>query len=263
MENIEYGWLIYEVSENDYRLGADGLDIEITKRPPADNKIIEYNQLDLPNGQNSCTIHASCGAVSDLTDIPYSLKERQALWDSALALDASETQWWYFYKAVDHIRKDWNKKNPDDKLVSFRISYWQKEFDLALSRWHSLVWGFKGNAVYNTDASDGNLEWTSFGKSTYGHCIRIRKDKWVFVVDNYKGKKLHNTYMISDFKALIENKVFFDEFYLFLSLKTMNEDEQLLVEAKQLWLWNGERPNDPITRREAVLLVMRAKKSTK
>lgn len=81
---IQYGGLIYEVSENDYRLGADGLDIEIKKRPPADASIIEYNQLDLPNGQNSCTIHASCGAVSDLTDKKYSIAERQVLWDSAI-----------------------------------------------------------------------------------------------------------------------------------------------------------------------------------
>ncbi len=60
MAELEYGGLIYEVSDTDYRLGADAMDIGISKRPPADDKIVEYNQLDLPNGRNSCTIHASC-----------------------------------------------------------------------------------------------------------------------------------------------------------------------------------------------------------
>lgn len=158
MSEIGYGGLIYEVSENDYRLGANGLDIEIKSRPPADSTIIEYNQLDLPNGRNSCTIHASCGAVSDLTDKTYSKDERQALWDSAIALDASETVGWHFYKAVDHIRRNWNSKNPNDRLVSFRLSYDSPEFDLALSRGHSLVGGYRGNAEYNKQAEDGILE---------------------------------------------------------------------------------------------------------
>ncbi len=79
------------------------------------------------------------------------------------------------------------------------------------------------------------------------------------MVDNYLGKKLHNTYEIADFAALVRNKVFFDEFYLFLPLKTMTQDEQMLVEAQKLGIWNGERPNDPATRSEIVLMIMRSK----
>lgn len=93
-----------------------------------------------------------------MTDKTYSKDERQALWDSALALDASETVGWHFYKAVDHIRRNWNSKNPNDRLVSFRLSYDSPEFDLALSRGHSLVGGYRGNAEYNTQAEDGILE---------------------------------------------------------------------------------------------------------
>lgn len=194
-----------------------------------------------------------------MTGKKYSKDERQALWDSALALDASESSGWYFYKAVDHIRKDWNKKNPNDRLVSFRLSFDSPEFDLAISRGHSLVGGYRGNGEYNKQAEDGLLEGTEFGAPTYGHCIRIRKDYGVVVVDNYLGKKLHNTYIVSDFAALIRNKVFFDEFYLFLPFKTMTPDEQMLVEAQRLGIWNGERPNDPVTRSEAILMIMRAK----
>lgn len=80
------------------------------------------------------------------------------------------------------------------------------------------------------------------------------------MVDNYLGKKTHNTYIVSDFAALIANKVFFNEFYLYLPFKTMTEDEKALLAAKEAGIWNGERPNDPVTRSEAVLMIMRAKK---
>lgn len=79
-------------------------------------------------------------------------------------------------------------------------------------------------------------------------------------MDNYLGKKTHNTYDILDFAALIRNKVFFNEFYLYLPFKTMTQDEQDLLTAKEAGIWNGERPNDPVTRSEAVLMIMRAKK---
>lgn len=258
---IEYGWLIYEVSENDYMLGADGLDIQIKERRGADDEVIEYNQLDLPNGRNACTIHASVGAVSDLMNFAYSKERRQELWDSALALDASESAWWHFWKAVDHIRKEWNAKNPDNRLISGRMSYDSPEFWTALDRKHSLVGGYKGNADYNKDSEDGNLEWTSFPKWTYGHCIRIRKKgDLIEVVDNYLGKKKYNRYTISDFAKLIENKVFFNEFYIFLPFATMTPDEQLLIEAQEKGIWNHQNSESPVTRREAVLMIMRASK---
>lgn len=68
------------------------------------------------------------------------------------------------------------------------------------------------------------------------------------MVDNYLGNKVHNTYDVLDFAALIKNKVFFNEFYLYLPFKSMTESEQKRIEAKSLGLWNGERENDPVTR---------------
>lgn len=59
---------------------------------------------------------------------------------------------------MDHIRKEWNAKNPDNRLISGRMSYDSPEFWTALDRKHSLVGGYKGNADYNKDSEDGNLE---------------------------------------------------------------------------------------------------------
>lgn len=57
-------------------------------------------------------------------------------------------------------------------------------------------------------------------------------------MDNYLGRKIHNTYDVLDFAALIKNKVVFNEFYLFLPFNTMTPDEQALLKAKELGIWN-------------------------
>lgn len=77
------------------------------------------------------------------------------------------------------------------------------------------------------------------------------------VVDNYAKHKKNNRYSLSNLKELIANKVFFDEFYLFLPFSTMTKDERTLLKAKELGFWSGERPNDTATRSEVMLMAMR------
>jgi hypothetical protein len=38
------------------------------------------------------------------------------------------------------------------------------------------------------------------------------------------------------------------------------QDQKDLEKAKELGIWNGERPKDPVTREECALMVMRATK---
>jgi hypothetical protein len=38
------------------------------------------------------------------------------------------------------------------------------------------------------------------------------------------------------------------------------QDQKDLEKAKELGIWNGERPKDPVTREECVLMVMRAQR---
>lgn len=244
-------WLIYEVSDRDYLLWGDSIQVEIQNRPYADDTIFEYNQNEV--GAYSCTIHGAMGAVSDLMNYKYSKEERKALWNKAIDQWASETQGWHFYKAVDLVRKEWNAKNKD-QIISFRLPYGDTFYE-ALNRGHSLVGGYRGNSKYNLDASDWTLGWTDFKPSTYGHCVRLRKG--IKVVDNYLGKK-SNLYTIERMDDLIANKVFYDEFYIFLPKATMTPEQIEALEAKKKGIWNGERANDPVTRQEAALMAYRA-----
>ncbi len=77
-------------------------------------------------------------------------------------------------------------------------------------------------------------------------------------MDNYLGRKTHNTYDVLDFAALVKNKVVFNEFYLFLPFNTMTESEQKRLRAKELGIWNGERANEPVTRGECAEMIVNA-----
>lgn len=257
METPTPSWLIFETSERDFLLWGDNIKVEIQKRPEADEIIYEYNQDEI--GAYSCTLHGALWAVSDLMNYWYSKEERKTLWAKALELGASETEGWHFYKAIDLVRKEWNAKWKE-QLISFRLPYGEIFFE-AVNRGHSLVGGYRGNSQYNLDASDWTLMWTDFKPSTYGHCIRIRKT-WenVSVIDNYLGKKKTNKYIVEHLDDLITNKVFYDEFYIFLPKNTMTPEQIEALEAKKQWIWNGNSPDSPATRQEVAIMINRAMK---
>jgi hypothetical protein len=75
--------------------------------------------------------------------VKLSTSQLQEIWDTALEAGASESTGWYYYKAVDHVRKWWNKNFPDKQVVSFRIKREDKAFREALGAKHSLVCGYK------------------------------------------------------------------------------------------------------------------------
>lgn len=217
-----YGAIAEQSKETDYQLGGD-LNLPKAKKQFSNDKI-QYNQKEV--SAYSCTVHAAMGAYSDLTGYVFPLEERKALWKKAIQLGADPNVGWYINSAVDLVRK------PD--VYSFRVEVGSDNFFKALDNGYSAVAGFRGNKAYENDKNlDGILDKITFGKTTYGHSIRIvqsEQDVFDLVVDNYKGITF-NVYKINreNFKKLIANGVFFVSAYVYVDkaeFDGMNEAEK-------------------------------------
>lgn len=220
-----YGVISEQTSEHDFIVGADQ-DIPKAKKSYSG---IQYNQKDVSSV--SCTIHGAIGAVSDLTGYTYSLEERKALWDEAIALGASSIGW-YINKAVDLV-----KKRAKFDLQYHRVTLGSRPFFDALDKGYTIVVGYSGNTEYNMDRNDGVLDQVSFGDSTYAHCVRMTKSgrDYELIVDNYDYRK-SNTYKINkdNITELVSNGVFFKSGYFYVNQGTM---EQLPEWGEEAWAW--------------------------
>jgi len=270
---IKYWWLIKKTSYKDYIFWGN-TDSSTKFEIRNGNKLepIEYNQKLIWN--YCCTIMAAIWCISDLTRYNYKRNELKEIWRKAIDLWADPYQGWYFYKAVDLVRKEWNDIN-NDKLSTYRIKLLWEDLMSILNSWHSVMCWYNGNSNYNKDKNDDwVLGWTKFWRTTYSHAVRIRKKFstklsqgvnnlfTIQVIDNYTGLVKFNIYTLKYFKELIQNWVFFEYWYLFFNqkhnmiFKDVDEGQpfaKAIKKAKHKWIvkWFQDwsfKPNDWLTR---------------
>ena len=235
--NDFYGVIAEEEMEDVYRLGGEVLNLP---KPPfsyADLQI-QYNQN--KGGRNSCTLYGSMGAISDLTGKQWSLDEQKNIYAQSVTAGLNPSIGWYINRAVDLVRKNyfriWN-----EKLLSFALLSGSDAFYDALEKGYTVVMGYSGNKEYNLDLKDGVLDYTSFGVSTYGHCIRMTKsgeDLYDMVVDNYLGRE-PNTYKIEreNLEKLVSNKVFFRLGFVFVLKDSFDKANKMSDFFAKVALW--------------------------
>jgi len=203
--------------DQDYQLAGGALTLP-KSRETYFLKKTHYQQTEVSSV--SCTVHAAMGAFTDQTGNVFDLPNRQAVWNIALAGGADPLVGWSVAKAVDVVRKYANTLW-GLKMMSFRVEVGSKEFFQALDQGYSIVTGFNGSTAYEVDRRDGILDKVVFGRTLYGHSVRICKDmdgNFTLVVDNYPKTSKWNNYKIdrSHFDKLIANNVFFRGGYVFV-----------------------------------------------
>lgn len=227
-------WTIEVYNEQDYLAGE--LVIPGSRKNFWKDKVqFNQNTLDL----YWCVYHAGTWCIADEKEFNYKefLKECKA----------NKYNYWYkdwkgmyVYKGCDMVRKLWNKENPEDQLITHRVALNSDTFFEALNKGYSVHTGYRGNAKYNEDKADWELNGTEFGPATYWHSIRITKECSEYVVDNYIGATKHNIYKIDDLVDLVKNKVFFNNWYIYLFkndiMETQNPDITLIEKAINEWI---------------------------
>lgn len=223
------GW-----QETDYQLLGGVVDLPIPRKTYQDTKIA-HQQGEV--GDNSCTVHAAMGCVTDNTGLDWTLSQRKEVWAEAKKRGADPKWGWYINKATDLVRES-AKVYLGVDLRTFVFALDSDEAMDALDKGYSLNAGFRGNAAYTADKNDdGILGGTNFKPGTYGHAIRLTPsgEVEVLAVDNYPKTAKHNTYKISkeNLKKLVANGVFFRMAYVY----AYAEDVDLSNLPKNVSVW--------------------------
>lgn len=184
----------------------------------------EYNQLEYSRQFSAflCTLYAPIGILSTETQTFIEATRRRTLCDLRTKMpDFDRSYGGKLVEWVNCVRRWWNAKNPDETISQYAVNIHSEEFDELIQKWHRVNIGLKGNSKYNLDISDGVLDSTNIGKTTYGHSTTIRKlnnaiFKWTYVIDNYCWEMKHNIYGFKDFQSFIDSGLVYETAYVFL-----------------------------------------------
>jgi len=271
-------WLIDwdNVSELDYRLwSSNPLDIPVNKNT---NNYF-YNQGKKERTYNACVLYANAASLWYTMDYEFSEKELLEIVELAeKEYWWKEDYWMYISKWVDCVRNYWNKKFPDNKVKTFRMTIGDEDFAKALkNNYRIVVWYRTCREYYKDSQDDWIVQWEEFSNFHWWHCVSslfwvaeiIAKDEWILIQDNYTWSKKFNIYYNNKIAKLKNSWTFFPSAFIYLKEKTMADtikDNIDLDAAKEMfdkWYWNWLNPREPMSRQEVMTVLKRILDSNK
>lgn len=241
MENIEItDWCLWDwYKSTDFDLVSGDALPDLYQQ---DDIIYEYNQWNQTWSRNSCTLFSAAGAVSDLFNKEFTLDELYELNELSYTKGRKRDKWRYVSSAVDLVRNWWNNNKERvkkyGKVASYRVEMMDdKVVEDVIKRWYTLCTWYDGSNEYNVDYMlDWILEKDSFWEITYSHAVSVRWRNWKkYIKDNYKGRKYNNLdrnmYQVQPkFSKLVENDVYFYNWYVFTKVAEDNYNELIRLE---------------------------------
>lgn len=224
---------------------------------------IQYNQLEFYRLDKNkypttlCTLYWPMSALATRTQRDLTTLERQELIQLRRAeSDFDDAMGGMTSRWVDVVRRWWNTRYPDNKIVSFVLDNNSELRKHIFAKNFPVVTSFRGNSAFSKDANDGIVDWTTFGKTTYWHC---RTMMWMTVYDNYRPKdwRRYSYKSIDQYLEVLKNGYERPQSFIYFLENDLSQKGKKLLKYMKAWLWNGERENDMITRWEASRIAMR------
>lgn len=214
-----------------------------------------YNQKEFASEywNSLCTIYGPITALSSVVGREITKDERLEMVQIRFAQkDFQKDQGGYVTVGIDVMRNWWNKKYPDDQIVTFMVGNKEPIRREFFAKGLPLVSSFRGNREYSVDSLDGKLNNIDYWKypKTYGHCVtyfQLRK------IDNYNRE--YSFKSVDDYYKLLEYSIEWLASFAIFRMKDLNERGQAYVAAMKAKIWNGERADEYMTRKECSLIV--------
>ena len=260
---IDWTW------DHDYELSWNQAEIILQKQPERPKYF--YNQWASSRTANACVIFANLSAVWDLMN--YKFSNEEILEVVALAEKdywRSENEWMLMNRWADCVRNWWNKKYPDNQVVSYRLSVWNETYKKALSLWYTIWVSYLISTEYFVDSQDNwivDSETSKGFKLRWWHAVRTYKD---VIADNYIWRKTYNEYKNTKIEKFRDEWCFRNRAYLFAKKNPMTNiftdvdvthpfyDSIKLLKEKGIVNWYQDwsfNPNSTITRWEMAAIM--------
>jgi len=236
-------WTIEKYNEQDYF--AWEIDLSLVKENTNNyfKNNIAYNQKLLWNNY-ICTIIAWIWILSNYFNKTYTKEEIFNIVDLARKENPpfNDKWWWWLYKAVDLNRQIWNKANPDNQIITYKVNTFGQSFMEYLDKGYHIQTWFTVNREYWLDKKDNcsidrSIKWS--GQGWIGHSVYLWKDNGkLYVIDSYKWAWCNQYSLDLPIEEL--KKFFFRNSYIFIPKKNimsqLEKDIQTIKEALDLKL---------------------------
>lgn len=224
-------WVIEWDNPSDFLFGDLWVDID-TIQPLPYKEIAPYNQYKLKKTASACTIINTYRVACYVADVSPTAQDFVDAVDYAVKLWYKIWSWWYVFKAIDCIRA-FMREHHGVHLTSVYSKWSDPTLTKMLKKGYPAVFSYWGNYAYNKDYQpDAELNGSTFGFATYGHCtVQKLKDNVMLVDDSSYGNS-YNIYKIDKFAELFQNRVFNPWLYFFI--KDLTIDVEKIKRTTQL-----------------------------
>lgn len=176
----------------------------------------EYNQGAEYETRNYCTIFSAITELSYLWNRQFSVCEMKCIADKMIKdWKLNPNTWAYLSDAIDYTRRWWNENFPDKKVLSYRISYLNKELRNYLT--HDNVrltqLGYRTSQELNRELQTKGFASKKDYPKWWWHAVSFYG---LNIIDNYKWRNKFNRYSFEYFEDLIKNKVIYETWYIFI-----------------------------------------------
>jgi len=227
---------------------------------------IQYNQFQ-STLTNACTLISSATAASNLYNIKLSTADLEDLVKFAGTRGYVVGKWRWTSSGVDTLRRRWNAKFPENKVITFRLGVGSKEEKEIKKANHSLVYSFKWNSAYSLDRNkDGRVDGKVFTPTTRGHSIEWHKsndDNCQLQHTNTYPSRPHNVYDVKHLYQLVLNGNYYNSCYWIAPdiddwskiVKSKSSFEKELQQWYDLGITNDLDPDQ--RKKETVVMIVR------
>ena len=219
-----------------------------------------YNQWleNNPSTKYACTRYGTTHAVNENNVVEGSNIITDPIQEWIVAIEkygAKVNSWDSLRSAVDQAR--------DRKLIAWYAVCKNKEQIMqSLAKWYCLyTWTLKAdrNTTKRTGIfSQWNSYWHAFAIVWYDKDGIIARNSYWPTRSDYKGYKWHFLIKWEDITALFTIYSMIDNQDIdAITAQKKKKDEESKKRMKDLWIRNGQRPTEPVTREECVLMLDR------
>lgn len=225
------GVISSEPNLSDFLFGDLWVDIDSVQPIPYKD-LPTYNQYKLKKTASACTLINSYRVACYVADIEPAAQDYIDLVDTAVKEWYRIGSWRYVYKAIDVVRA-FMRTQHNVHLTSIYSKWSDPTLTKMLKKGYPCIFSYWGNYAYNKDYQvDAELNGSTFGFATYGHCtVQKLKDNVMLVDDSSYGNS-YNIYKINKFAELFQNRVFNPWLYFFI--KDLTIDVEKIKRTTQL-----------------------------
>lgn len=204
-----------------FNIGDLWIDIQDLPTIPFDREIPYFNQMDYWETTHACTIVNARRQFCYTAGHPFTTEEMLRVVNYCIERGGYVIgKWRWTDQAMKYVMKYIEEFMPEYNVIYWVYNAVSQDIASLLWKNHAIGFTYKGNAQWDIDKKDWELEWKSYYPISYGHRTILKFNKAFIVDDSFSFK----SYVIKYRKDLVDNANIYSNVYLRVMKTTQNTE---------------------------------------